>query len=124
MTATPPRTLKIRTLLPPVFPLAAARPLPFGDGRSPASSASPLGSSTTKRYLHFGQSIFLPMRFGSRTGTDASQLGQATLKLVLAAIRHLRRGGPGLWLRAWTGLWAKPQNFHSRRTTGRIANRI
>src|SRR5262249_19287449 len=35
----------------------------------------------TKRYLHLGQSIFLPISCGSRTGTMASQLGHICLKL-------------------------------------------
>ena len=67
---------------------------PLRAGRSSASS-SPLGSSTTKRYLHFGQSIRLPTRFGSRIGTSASQLGHWTLKLVLAAIRVILRSRLG-----------------------------
>ena len=37
------------------------------------------GDSTTKRYLHLGQPIFLPIRLASLTGTSASQLGQGCL---------------------------------------------
>src|SRR5262245_36982503 len=49
-------------------------------GASSPVSTSPLpGSSTTKRYLHFGQSTFFPIRLGSLIGTMPSQLGHGTL---------------------------------------------
>src|SRR5262249_44359572 len=79
-------------------PLASARPflpfavapflpaLPFLAGASSSGSPPVSGFSTTKRYLHFGQSIFLPIRLGSRIGTIASQLGHCCLKLVVAAM--------------------------------------
>src|SRR5262249_32649439 len=75
-------------------PLAAglvvtAAAFPFLAGASSASSGSS-GSSTTKRYLHLGQSILRPISFGSRIGTLASQLGQGTLKLVRVAMGALR----------------------------------
>src|SRR5262249_12325234 len=65
-TATTPRTEPRTTiLLLPAFFLGLAPPLraaaPLRAGRSSASPTSP-GSSTTKRYLHLGQSIFLPTR--------------------------------------------------------------
>src|SRR5262249_14487104 len=50
-----------------------------------ASSRSP-GSSTTKRYLHLGQSTFFPTRLESLMGTIASQLGHCCLKWVCEAI--------------------------------------
>ncbi len=56
-----------------------------------SSSSSPLGLpfgfSTTKRYLHLGQSILRPIRPGSRMGTIASQLGHCCLKLVVDAMK-------------------------------------
>src|SRR5437764_1325373 len=84
----------MRTLLPPFFALGLGLAPRLAAGRS--SPVSPFGSSTTKRYLHFGQSILRPTRFGSRIGTIASQDGHWTLKLVLVAIRGLRSsvGGP------------------------------
>src|SRR5207237_295246 len=57
----------------------------------PPLMADVFGSSTTKRYLHLGQSIFLPMRLGSLTSTPASHEGQGVLKLpVVAMMCHLR----------------------------------
>src|SRR3954469_13570597 len=94
----PPRTdPRMRTLLLPFFAaLAFGRAAPLAARRAGRSSpASPPGSSTTNRYLHFGQSTFRPTRFGSRIGTIASQDGHWTLKLVLAAIRSLRSGVGG-----------------------------
>src|SRR3954469_21754176 len=66
-------------------------------GFSSTSSSSGSGSSTTKRYLHLGQSIFLPIRPESRIGTIASQLGHCCLKLVLLpdAMIHSRRAVGG-----------------------------
>src|SRR5438445_6443906 len=102
---TPPM---IRTALPPFFlglvdssssrillflapGLAFESPLARASGLLLLSvsplSASP-GSSTTKRYLHFGQSTFLPMRLLSLIGTCASQLGQGTLNWVDVAIEN------------------------------------
>src|SRR5712692_296053 len=77
----------------PALPLAA---LPFflaGAGASSSSnssSSSSTGSSTTKRYLHLGQSIFLPIKLSSLIVTIASQLGHCCLKLIFAAIFALR----------------------------------
>src|SRR3989442_14844014 len=82
--------------------------LPF-DVVSASSSAPPLpaflglpaltaclsrsaGSSTTKRYLHLGQSIFFPIMPASLTGTRASQLGHCCLKAELMAITSLQDG--------------------------------
>jgi len=49
------------------------------------SAPSPSGcSGTTKRYLHFGQSVFLPIIEVLRIGTLASQLGQSTLYRMFA----------------------------------------
>src|SRR5262249_48329213 len=74
----------------------------FLDGlsSSSSSSASGSGSSTTKRYLHLGQSILRPISPGSRIGTIASQLGHCCLKLVPVAMYELPHsvlsGGPYL----------------------------
>src|SRR5262245_8282286 len=68
------------TAVPPACPARLARP--------PASASS--GDSTTKRYLHFGQSTFLPMREAFLMVTDASQLGHWTLNPVVVAIQWLR----------------------------------
>src|SRR5579884_4273388 len=46
---------------------------------SSSSSRSRAGSRTTKRYLHLGHSIFLPIWLASRMVTGASQLGQSCL---------------------------------------------
>src|SRR5438552_4024958 len=78
--------------------LAAVRAVFFGflagfdvmPSSSPSSSASCGGSATTKRYLHLGHSIFLPTCPASRIVTDASQLGQSCLKLVVEAMALLR----------------------------------
>ncbi len=65
------------------FLLVAADPdLPFLAGPASSSSSASSGSSTTKRYLHLGQSIFRPTSLGSRIGTIASQLGHCCLKLL------------------------------------------
>src|SRR5207249_12117804 len=52
------------------------------------------GSSTTKRYLHLGQSTFLPIRLPSLIGTKASQLGHCCLKLALIAMDMASGTGP------------------------------
>src|SRR4051794_24724433 len=85
----------MRKLLPP-FAFALGLPFAAGLRAGPSPAVSPLGSSTTNRYLHFGQSIFRPTRFESRIGIIASHEGHWTLKLVLVAIRNLRSsvGGP------------------------------
>src|SRR5262249_55486917 len=44
----------------------------------------------TKRYLHLGQSIFLPTRPRSLIGTFASQLGHCWVKLFTAIVLCLR----------------------------------
>src|SRR6516165_10745751 len=67
--------LAVAVVLPPAALDAAVVP----------ASADSSGASATKRYLHFGQSIFLPDRLGSRIVTVASQLGHLTLKALLAA---------------------------------------
>src|SRR5262245_36738114 len=74
--------------LPGAFRATAVAPPadPFFMPPSAASSSSP-GASTTKRYLHFGQSIFLPMTEAFLIVTNVSQLGHWTLNPVLAAIR-------------------------------------
>src|SRR5262249_6215317 len=67
------------------------------------SSSSPArlpGSSTTKRYLHLGQSTFLPTRLGSLMGTMASQLGHCCLNCVWEAIEVLRERS-GERIRDW-----------------------
>src|SRR5262245_3497082 len=69
------------TAVPPACPARLARP--------PASASS--GDSTTKRYLHFGQSTFLPTREAFLMLTDASQLGHWTLNPVVVAIQWLRK---------------------------------
>src|SRR5207245_8803590 len=51
-----------------------------------ASLSAAAGSSTRKRYLQRGQSIFLPIIRASRIGTSASQLGHACLKPALIAM--------------------------------------
>src|SRR5260370_15913821 len=48
---------------------------------SSSASSSASGDSTTKRYLHLGQSILRPIRLLSLIGTCASQLGHCCLKL-------------------------------------------
>src|SRR6478672_8544998 len=52
------------------------------------SSSRSAGASTTNRYLHLGQSIFLPTREAFLMVTIASQLGHWTLNPVVAAIRR------------------------------------
>src|SRR5262249_37927495 len=69
------------TAVPPACPARLARP--------PASASS--GDSTTKRYLHFGQSTFFPIREAFLMVTDASQLGHWTLNPVVVAIQWLRK---------------------------------
>src|SRR5262245_10891139 len=69
------------TAVPPACPDRLARP--------PASASS--GDSTTKRYLHFGQSTFLPIKEAFLMVTDASQLGHWTLNPVVVAIQWLRK---------------------------------
>src|SRR5262249_30385343 len=61
---------------------------------SNASSMPSSGSSTTKRCLHLGQSIFRPIKFVSLIGTVASQRGHCCLKLVAAIVclRHALGG--------------------------------
>src|SRR5262245_13123723 len=71
----------LATAVPPACP-------PFLPAAPAASSSS--GDSTRKRYLHFGQSIFLPTSEGLLMVTIASQLGHCTLKPVVAAIIGLR----------------------------------
>src|SRR5581483_9197575 len=73
----------------PALPLAGTFSpffLPFSSSSSSPAPAS--GSSTTNRYLHFGQSIFLPIRPMSLTGTIASQLGHCCLKLEEVAMNE------------------------------------
>ena len=63
----------------------------FASAASPSffpSAGAAFGSSTLKRYLHFGHSTLAPMSLGSLMRTGASQLGHGTLKL---AMRHSRR---------------------------------
>src|SRR5258708_2919519 len=84
----------------PPLPLTGRLPEPpcLEDDSSMSPSSPSIGSSTTKRYLHFGQSIFLPISLGSRTGTIASQLGHCCLKFVVVAIKvsgKTRRHGRG-----------------------------
>src|SRR5262249_34373698 len=73
-------------LLGPLAPALPLSPAFFLSGL--ASSSSPSGSSTTNRYLHFGQSILRPISPGSRIGTIASQLGHCCLKLVPVAMNR------------------------------------
>src|SRR5207249_1618867 len=91
-----PAVLTAGPVAVPRWPLARALVVTVASAGSSAAPF-PAGSSTTKRYLHLGQSILRPMRLGSRTGTIASQLGHCCLKLVLVAInatpRHLAKVG-------------------------------
>src|SRR5260370_28533410 len=73
---------RLAGVLPLAAPLAPAATIPAflpplaGVSFSAVSSA---GSSTTKRYLHLGQSILRPIRPLSRIGTLVSQLGHCWL---------------------------------------------
>src|SRR5262245_26527817 len=78
--ALPALFLLATAVLPPAAPFRSAPP-------AAPSSSSP-GASTTKRYLHFGQSIFFPMSEAFLMVTIASQLGHWTLNPVVAAIRR------------------------------------
>ena len=75
-----------RQLLAAAHYLDAALRAPPEEISSSSSSASVPGSSTTKRYLHLGQSIFFPTKWISRIGIQASQLGHCCLKLVIIAM--------------------------------------
>src|SRR5262245_55772386 len=79
-----------------VVTLAGAPGLAFLAGLS-SSSSPPLGSSTTKRYLHLGQSIFLPISWGLRIGTIASQLGHSCLNPVPVAMLVYSASGARPW---------------------------
>src|SRR5262249_29216762 len=80
--------------LSPVTPSSDFR-LTFDFGSSAFSSPATLpGSSTTKRYLHLGQSTFFPAMLASLIGTIASQLGHCCLNCVEEAIRNLRERWP------------------------------
>src|SRR5215213_10212705 len=87
-------------VLPRAF-LATAVPPPCFLPRTTAavSSSRSAGASTTNRYLHLGQSIFLPTREAFLMVTIASQLGHWTLNPVVTAIRRpprwTRRGRAG-----------------------------
>ena len=91
-----PAVLTAGPVAVPRWPLARALVVTVASAGSSAAPF-PAGSSTTKRYLHLGQSILRPMRLGSRTGTIASQLGHCCLKLVAAMIEVLRHALRGLY---------------------------
>ena len=94
---------------PPEVPIAG-RPHP------PRST----GSSTRNRYLHLGQSIFLPTRPGSRIGTMASQLGHCCLKLDVVAMLHaLRNGDAGRSKNE-----GRPPKIHHTQGSGPLAKAI
>src|SRR5260221_11113746 len=92
-TATTPSTapmsffLFLPDFLPASSPLSAAAGLLVSDG------VSSFGASTLNRYLHFGHSTFVPMRFGFLMRTFASQLGQGTLNVVMRRPTRIGVGG-------------------------------
>src|SRR5262245_3652828 len=74
------------------FLVSACNSASFIAGASSAAASGDPGSSITKRYLHFGQSIFLPMRLALLIGTSISQLGQGCLKAAWTAMNQLHQG--------------------------------
>src|SRR5262249_34682093 len=78
--------LGVPALAPGLVVVADGFPFLAGLLSAPFSSG---GASTTKRYLHLGQSILRPTSPISRMGTIASQLGQVCLKLTVVAMCEL-----------------------------------
>src|SRR5262245_2897669 len=80
----------LRPGLSPFAPAFITPDLPPDLAPALAPTFSTAGASTTKRYLHFGHSTFLPTRLSSLIGTWNSQLGHCCLK---PAIRDVSAGG-------------------------------
>src|SRR5205823_4446874 len=74
------------------------------------------GFSTTKRYLHLGHSIFLPIWAASRMGTRVSQLGHGCLKGIVTAMLFLRQRADGEHRQC-----DEENHPHHKRRTGVIA---
>src|SRR4051794_2142626 len=84
----------MRKLLPP-FAFALGLPFAAGLRAGPSPAVSPLGSSTTNRYLHFGQSILRRRRLEPGMGITAPRGGHWPLRLVWGPTGNPRSGVGG-----------------------------